>query len=81
MISYQTEDVLHSVSRDVVTVQVQVLESGVVAQRRGDAFNVPVFKARATQHQRRHVATVVQHRRHFIDLYNQRPAVSSADRT
>jgi len=38
IIFYQIKDMLNAVSRDVVAVEIQILQSGVVAQRCGDAF-------------------------------------------
>jgi len=50
VILYQTKDVLYAVSRDVVTVEIEVLQSGIVAQRCGDAFKTRIIKTGVAQH-------------------------------
>ena len=71
MISNQTEDVLHAVGRNVVTVEIQVSQAGDVAlQRGGDALQVLVVEPGVTEHQRRHVITGdLQRCGHLVDLY------------
>ena len=71
VVSNQTEDVLHAVGRNVVTVEIQVSQAGDVAlQRGGDALQVLVVEPGVTEHQRRHVITGdLQRCGHLIDLY------------
>jgi len=50
MILHQANDVLNAASRNVVTIEIQVLQLAVVAHRRGDAFEARIIKTGVAQH-------------------------------
>jgi len=46
VVSYEADDVLYAVGGDVVTVEVEVLQSSAVVQRCDDAFKACVVQSR-----------------------------------